>query len=262
LTFINCATRHEKDTVNECVLGYVASLISVARQAQSSQDVLRFAGVHWDTSRLGNSESSHMASRYSGDTRNGSGDGGSGPSIGDNVNDNSRRTSISTSTKDEQISTSKTPRRNIRTAWCSNTSNLFSKLDIPDKDTALLFLSCLVAQLKNAQNVSERIFLYEILSDAATIMPDVFSIVYPTMLPRMNQLIETSDSIPLLKAIQSILLLAYSDSRFQYPQTTLEDRLSSLGFSVFDEPNNSMSPSQTTDMALLVAQMVEMAIQR
>ncbi|CAO3591302.1 unnamed protein product [Absidia cylindrospora] len=257
LTFLNCATRHEKEKVDESVLGYVASLISVARQAQSSQDILQFAGVHWCSIRKpsGNSQRNH---RYSDDPDiyySSDGGGGSSKSSG-----NSGRTSSTASTNEQHFSLSRAPRRNIRTAWCSNTSNLFSKLDLPDDDTALLFLSCLVAQLKNAVDESERLFLYEVLSDAATIMPDVFSIVYPTMLPRMNQLIETSDSIPLLKAIQSILMTANSDSRFQYPQATLKDRLVSLGFSVFDEPSRPMSPSQMIETAGLVAQMVKMAI--
>lgn len=147
-----------------------------------------------------------------------------------------------------------------RPTLSSNLETLFEKFDIPDDDTALLFLSCLVAQLQNEMEESERLFLYELLSHSATIMPDVFCSVYPTLLPQINALIASSDSLPLLKALQSILMSAFSDSRFQNPPT-LHDQLASLGFSVFEDPTAVTTAARMVEVSSLTSQIVERILQ-
>ncbi|CAO3597273.1 unnamed protein product [Absidia cylindrospora] len=245
LTFLNCATRYEKDTVDECVLGYVASLISVARQAQARRDILRFAGVQWETPVKNINELQTTLT----------------PEDLDDDHEQQPNSSLQPSMTKYPALPKRFSRRNLQAAWSSDTFILFNKLEIPDNDTALLFLSCLVAQLKTVENEGEQLYLYELLSNAAIIMPDVFCIVYPIMLPQMKQLVATSDSIPLLKAIQSILMSAYSDSRFQDPEVTLEDRLASLGFSAFENPSMTISSARMIEIATLAGQMVQRIIQ-
>ncbi|KAI8078788.1 uncharacterized protein BX664DRAFT_367193 [Halteromyces radiatus] len=219
LSFLNCSTRYAKNSVDHRVLGYVASLISVARKTQSRQDILRFAGVHYDA--YCSNRDSFFKSYHDDDV--------------DNVDDDNGENMMIT---------------------------LFDKLDIPDNDTALLFISCLAAQLKSVESESDRLFLYELLSEAADTMPDVFSIVYPSLLPAMNNLIRsTSTSVPLLNAIQSILMAAYADDRFQYPKHTLHDRLCDLGFSAFEDPFRPLAPSSMIQVASLVGQLVDWLIQ-
>jgi neurofibromin 1 len=231
LTFLNCATRHAKDAVEETVLGYVACLISVAWQAQLGQDVLRFAGVHWEPRGCTAQTDNHdRPCRF-----------------GVNGNDGGNKGETTTTTADPSQS--------------SETASLFNKLGVSDNDTALLFLSCLIAQLKNVRNEAEEIFLYELLSDAAAIIPDVFCIVYPTMLPQLDQLIISSNSEALLNAIQPILTAAYSDSRFQYPKTTLQHKLASLGFSLLEDPSAPVSPSHMVKISSLTAMIVKTILQ-
>lgn len=55
--------------------------------------------------------------------------------------------------------------------------HIFSILDIPDNSVALLLVSLLVNLLNASDNESERLFLYAVLADAATSVPEVFALV-------------------------------------------------------------------------------------
>jgi neurofibromin 1 len=54
---------------------------------------------------------------------------------------------------------------------------LFDVLEIPDNSIALLLISLLVALLNASENESERLFLYTLLADAATSVPEVFALM-------------------------------------------------------------------------------------
>lgn len=56
-------------------------------------------------------------------------------------------------------------------------AGIFDKLDIPDNTTALLLISLLSNMLNAADNESERLFIYGLLSEAAIAIPEVFSLV-------------------------------------------------------------------------------------
>ncbi|OAD05753.1 hypothetical protein MUCCIDRAFT_137611, partial [Mucor lusitanicus CBS 277.49] len=56
-------------------------------------------------------------------------------------------------------------------------AGIFDKLDIPDNTTALLLISLLANMLNAADNESERLFIYGLLSEAAIAIPEVFSLV-------------------------------------------------------------------------------------
>jgi neurofibromin 1 len=58
-----------------------------------------------------------------------------------------------------------------------NYAGIFDKLDIPNNTTALLLVSLLVTMLNAADNDSERLLIYSLLSEAAITMPEVFSLV-------------------------------------------------------------------------------------
>ncbi|CAG8759187.1 33627_t:CDS:2, partial [Racocetra persica] len=88
---------------------------------------------------------------------------------------------------------------------------IFENLDIPDNQTGLLLISLMVAMLKTAENEPERLFLYGFLSEAAVALPEV----YDSLLPKMSQIINSSETIPILDAVQSILYTAVS-SEGQY----------------------------------------------
>lgn len=54
---------------------------------------------------------------------------------------------------------------------------IFSKFDIPDSSTALLLVSLLATMLNAADNESERLFIYGLLSESAVARPEVFSLM-------------------------------------------------------------------------------------
>lgn len=56
-------------------------------------------------------------------------------------------------------------------------AGIFDKLDIPDNTTALLLISLLATILNAADNESERLLIYKLLSEAAVALPEVFSLV-------------------------------------------------------------------------------------
>lgn len=56
-------------------------------------------------------------------------------------------------------------------------AGIFDKLDIPDNTTALLLISLLATILNAADNESERLLIYSLLSEAAIALPEVFSLV-------------------------------------------------------------------------------------
>lgn len=56
-------------------------------------------------------------------------------------------------------------------------AGIFDKLDVPDNTTALLLISLLVNMLNTADNESERLLIYSLLSEAAVVIPEVFRLV-------------------------------------------------------------------------------------
>jgi hypothetical protein len=60
---------------------------------------------------------------------------------------------------------------------CNAYAGIFEKFDIPDNSTALLIVSLLAAMLNVADNESERLFIYGLLSESAAALPEVFSLM-------------------------------------------------------------------------------------
>jgi hypothetical protein len=59
----------------------------------------------------------------------------------------------------------------------SSYDGVFDRLDITDETTALLLISMLATQLQMVDNANEKLFLYGLLAEAATSMPEVFAVV-------------------------------------------------------------------------------------
>ncbi|KAL1920332.1 uncharacterized protein VTP21DRAFT_1478 [Calcarisporiella thermophila] len=88
---------------------------------------------------------------------------------------------------------------------------VFDRLDIPDNSTALLLVSLLVTMLNNAENEAERLFLYGMLAESAVAIPEVFSLVYGSLLMKMNHIINSNEVLPIQEAVKSILCTVVSD---------------------------------------------------
>ncbi|ORX55545.1 hypothetical protein DM01DRAFT_1366815 [Hesseltinella vesiculosa] len=116
---------------------------------------------------------------------------------------------------------------------------LFDTLEIPDNTTALLLVSFLVNLLNTTENEYERLFLYRILSDASVAIPEVFSLVYDSLLPKMNQVAISSQNIAIIDAVKGILMTACSEPSFYQPpgRKSQNAYLNDLGFSCLADPN-------------------------
>ncbi|KAF7726129.1 Ras GTPase activating protein ira2 [Apophysomyces ossiformis] len=139
---------------------------------------------------------------------------------------------------------------------------VFDKLDIPDNTTALLLISMLATQLNSADNESERLFIYGLLAEAATSMPEVFAVVYDTLLPKMNQIVLSSHTQPIIESVKSILLTACSDPVFseaksKRSQTAL---LEEVGFSALGDPTFGAASTKVLQHAKLASEIIERII--
>ncbi|KAI9259080.1 hypothetical protein BY458DRAFT_479034 [Sporodiniella umbellata] len=115
-------------------------------------------------------------------------------------------------------------------------SGLFDFLEIPENSTALLFVSLLVALLNTTENETEKAFLYKLLAGAATAVPEVFSLAYEPLLPKMNQIVLNTQNHELLEAVKNILLTACSESAFVSQKRTQKWGLENLGFEALINP--------------------------
>ncbi|OZJ04004.1 hypothetical protein BZG36_03619, partial [Bifiguratus adelaidae] len=139
---------------------------------------------------------------------------------------------------------------------------IFEKLDIPDNATALLLVSLLVTMLNNAESEPERLFLYGILAEAAVDVPEVFSLVYDLILPKMNQVIANSTTIPIMDSVKSILYTACAEPAFSSQQTAKKTQrayLEELGFSGMNDCSNFDMESCARN-AILTSELVERII--
>ncbi|KAI8079304.1 hypothetical protein BDF21DRAFT_493917 [Thamnidium elegans] len=141
-------------------------------------------------------------------------------------------------------------------------AGIFDKLDIPDSTTALLIISLLATMLNAADNESERLLIYGLLSEAAIAIPEVFSLVYDSLLPKMNQIVISSQTQPIIESVKSILLTACSDPVFsevknRNSQKILLDR---LGFSALGDPTFGASSSNCFQNAQLASELMERII--
>ncbi|GAA5815422.1 hypothetical protein MFLAVUS_008930 [Mucor flavus] len=119
-------------------------------------------------------------------------------------------------------------------------------IEIPNNTTGILLVSSLVGMISLAENEAERLFLYGFLSRAAVSTPEVFALVYDSLIPKMNSIVVSSDNITLIEAVKDILITACSEPAFNINEKLSHQRLylDQIGFSALGEINfGSMNAS-------------------
>ncbi|KAG1226630.1 hypothetical protein G6F35_002849 [Rhizopus arrhizus] len=154
----------------------------------------------------------------------------------------------------------------LQIAGCSENINLgspnaglFDFLRIPDNNTALLFVSLLVTLLNTSENESEKVFLYNLLADAANTIPEAFSLAYEPLLPKMNQIMINSQNYELLESVKNILLTACSESVFAFnsvQKRTQKCSLGDLGFLSLLDPTLGTITANVTLNAKLASRLL------
>ena len=82
---------------------------------------------------------------------------------------------------------------------------ILERFDIFDPSSAILSVSLIVTMLENAEYEAEVLFMYGFLAEAALAVPEVFVLVYDSLLPRMTQILASSQTPQVLEAVQAIL---------------------------------------------------------
>ena len=144
------------------------------------------------------------------------------------------------------------------TAYC----DLFDRIDIPNNTAALLFISLLSTQLNTSDSDTERLFIYGLLAESALAMPEVFALVYESLLPKMNQIVLSSQTQPIIEYIKSILLTACSDPIFNEIKNKRSQKLllEDLGFSALGDLSFGASNTNVLQHAKLASEVVEKVI--
>ncbi|KAG1177602.1 hypothetical protein G6F70_005649 [Rhizopus microsporus] len=144
----------------------------------------------------------------------------------------------------------------------STYAGVFDKLDIPDNVTALLVMSLLATMLNATDSESERLFIYGLLSEAAVSLPDVFALIYDSLLPRMNQIVINSQNQLLIESVKSILVTACSNPIFSQPKNRTSQRnlLDQFGFSALGDTTFGVSTSNCLRYAKLASEIMDKII--
>ncbi|KAI9323567.1 hypothetical protein BX666DRAFT_2016762 [Dichotomocladium elegans] len=140
--------------------------------------------------------------------------------------------------------------------------DVFDRLDIPDNTTALLLVSLLANQLNTSENGPERMFIYGLLAEAAVAMPEVFALVYDSLLPKMNQIVMSTQTQPVFESVKSILLTACSDPVFSEAKSKRSQKmlLEELGFTALGDPTFGAVATNVLQHAKLASEIVEKII--
>jgi len=151
----------------------------------------------------------------------------------------------------------------------SSPTKLFKKLAIPDETTATLLVSLMVTVLQNAEYETEYLFLYEFLAEAAIEVPEVFSLVYESLLPKLTSVIGASQNIHVIEAVQSILYTmvsvpAKSQNNNAKPivQRMQLSYLTEIGFSGLIDCSSfaHVNATKKKTLATLASQMIQMIL--
>ncbi|KAI9489055.1 hypothetical protein BDB00DRAFT_771458 [Zychaea mexicana] len=136
---------------------------------------------------------------------------------------------------------------------------IFDTLEIPDNTTALLLVSLLVTLLNSAENESERLFLYSFLAEAAVSIPEVFALIYESLLPKMNQIVVSGQNYAVIDAVKNILMTACSEPAFNYSLNRRSQKayLDELGFSALGDPTFGAAKSNVAMSAQLASKLLE-----
>lgn len=158
---------------------------------------------------------------------------------------------------------------NIADAFSSASTvlpNLFD-LVIQLEPTTASLLSCLmVTMLQNAENEAESKFIYNFLNEIAVALPDVFMLVYESVLPKMTQVIGSSQSSKVFEAVQSIIYTVITTTKqstdTKQARKTLVQHLHEIGFSGLPDSGSFLlvNKARKKQCATLVAQLTQSAL--
>ncbi|KAI7885566.1 hypothetical protein K492DRAFT_234094, partial [Lichtheimia hyalospora FSU 10163] len=103
-----------------------------------------------------------------------------------------------------------------------------------EQGVQVLFLTLLAYQMNALEEAdTAKISLYSTFSEAARLIPKSFSIMYDSLVPKMNKAVYTSSDPELLKSIESIIVVACSNRQIderKRNQRTLKHTLDEMGF--------------------------------
>ncbi|KAI8087606.1 uncharacterized protein B0P05DRAFT_584843 [Gilbertella persicaria] len=141
-------------------------------------------------------------------------------------------------------------------------TGIIDKLEITDNSTALLLISLLATMLNAADNELERLFIYGLLSEAAVTLPEVFYYVYDSLLPKMNQIVISSQTQSILESVESILITVCSDPVFTDTKNrpSLGILLDRLGFSALGDSTFGANSKFNLQRAKLASELIERII--
>ncbi|KAG1059471.1 hypothetical protein G6F42_028302 [Rhizopus arrhizus] len=114
--------------------------------------------------------------------------------------------------------------------------------------------------LSLAENEAERLFLYGFLSRAAISTPEVFALVYDSLIPKMNAIVVSSDNATLIDAVKDILITACSEPAFSTTDRKSHQHmlLERIGFSALGEVNFGSMNTSTAVSAKLTSELLRM----
>lgn len=72
---------------------------------------------------------------------------------------------------------------------CRRYGQILNKNVVQDTETAALLVACACARLEHCKRLSEKRYIYQFLAEAATLFPEVFSLVSSLLDPNMAQTI-------------------------------------------------------------------------
>ncbi|KAF7730429.1 Ras GTPase activating protein ira2 [Apophysomyces ossiformis] len=136
---------------------------------------------------------------------------------------------------------------------------LFDTLEIPDNTTALLLVSLLATMINSSEKESERLFLYNFLSEAAVSIPEVFALVYDSLLPQMNHLVVKSQNYAVIDAVKAILVTACSEPSFAHTvgRRTQKEYLEELNFPALADPTFGAMKTNVAMNARLASKLLD-----
>lgn len=79
-----------------------------------------------------------------------------------------------------------------------------------------MLITMVVAMLSSASSEPERVVLYSLLADASSEIPDVLSMSYDTLVPRLIPVLGTSSNTTILQSVSTILERAMLDPAYTF----------------------------------------------
>ena len=94
---------------------------------------------------------------------------------------------------------------------CSESGNsLFNEKMVPDKTRGALLFAYLSTILKSSESEHEQLYIYRALNEGAQFMPDCFPVTFDVLMPKVDQVITTSQNEEMLTIAMAIMNSVYA----------------------------------------------------